>query len=214
MSSRFELPLLPISAALIVLISLSLVRQRFWAVPVVVLGFVAGNATFTEVWSAIRERQQMAALGATLQNYVSSKDGYTVAAVVLPERRLGPRRPYELTVRLAATWPPELRRKFWAYRFGGIPGLSPDDSYRSDLEAEAVFGSRGTCKPPREIKMNIRHVTRDGPLTQLIWVQPQTDGSVSVEPYCIKDAHEHQVVRKEGQVGSDDIEAPANTRGN
>ena len=63
MSSRFELPLLPITAALIVLISLSLVRRRFWAVPILLLGFVAGNATFTEVWSAIRERQQMSALG-------------------------------------------------------------------------------------------------------------------------------------------------------
>ena len=54
MSSRFEIPLLPITAALIVLISLSLVRRRFWAVPILLLGFVAGNATFTEVWSAIR----------------------------------------------------------------------------------------------------------------------------------------------------------------
>ena len=121
MSSRFELPLLPITAALIVLISLSLVRRRFWAVPILLLGFVAGNATFTEVWSAIRERQQMSALGAALQAHVSSKDGYTVAAVALPERSLGPRRPYELTARLAATWPPELRRKFWAFRFGGVP---------------------------------------------------------------------------------------------
>ena len=76
MQSRFELPLLPITAALIVLISLSLVRRRFWAVPILLLGFVAGNATFTEVWSAIRERQQMSALGVALQAHVASKDGY------------------------------------------------------------------------------------------------------------------------------------------
>jgi hypothetical protein len=181
MSSRFELPLLPITAALIVLIGLSLVRQRFWAVPILLLGFVAGNATFTEVWSAIRERQQMSALGLALQAHVSPKDGITVAAVVLPERSLGPRRPYELTVRLAATWPPELRRKFWAFRFGGIPPI-----YRVDTEAEEIFGSRGDCKPLREFKWAVRFVTRDGPLSQLIWVKPQTDGSISVEPYCIK----------------------------
>jgi hypothetical protein len=181
MSSRFELPLLPITAALIVLISLSLVRRRLWAVPILLLGFVAGNATLTEVWSAVGERQQIAAIGVALRDHVSSKDGYTVAAVVLPERSLGPRRPYELTVRLAATWPQELRGKFFAFRFGGFP-----PKWRADLEAEALYGSRGDCKPPREINMRIRNVTRDGPLDQLIWVRPQTDGSISVEPFCIR----------------------------
>jgi hypothetical protein len=188
MSSRFELPLLPITAALMVLVSLSLVRQRFWAVPILLFGFVAGNAAFTEVWSAIRERQQMSDLGAALQAHVSAKDGITVAAVVLPERSLGPRRPYELTVRLAAAWPAELRRRFWAFRFGGVAPI-----YRPDTEAEENFGSRGACKPPREFKWGpVRHVTRDGPLSQLIWVKPQSDEPISIEPYCIKDQSEHQ----------------------
>jgi hypothetical protein len=147
MSSRFELPLLPITVALIVLISLNLVRRRFWAVPILLFGFVAGNATLTEVWSAIRERQEMSAIGAALQPYVSSKEGYTVAAVVLPERSLGPWRPYEVAARLAATWPPKLRRRLWAFRFGGLPPI-----YRPDTEAESIFGSRGDCTPPREFK--------------------------------------------------------------
>jgi hypothetical protein len=181
MSSRFELPLLPITAALILVGNLSLVRQRFWAVPILLFGLVAGNATFTEVWSAIHERQEMSAIGAALQPYVASKDGYTVAAVVLPERSLGPRRDYELTARLAASWPPELRRRFWAYRFGGIHPF-----YRPSYEAEAVFGSRGDCTPPREFKLEIRHVTREGPLDQLIWVGRKARGSISVEPYCLK----------------------------
>jgi hypothetical protein len=199
MSSRFELPLLPITASLIVLISLSLVRQRFWAVPILVLGFVAGNTTFTEVWSAIRERQEMSALGAALQAHVSPNGGYTVAAVVLPERSLGPRRPYELTVRLAATWPQELRRKFWAFRFGGVPPISSSIyRYRADLEAEAIFGPRGDCKPPREFKWRVRLVGPDGALKQLIWVKPQTDGFISVEPYCIRDQNEHQILHQQG----------------
>jgi hypothetical protein len=180
MSSRFELPLLPITIALIVLISLSLVRRRFWAVPILLFGFVAGNATCTEVWSAIRERQEMSAIGAALQPYVSSKEGYTVATVVLPGRSLGPRRDYEVTARLAATWPPELRRRFWAFRFGGLPPI-----HRPEFEAEVIFGSRGDCKPPREFKSEVRHVTRDGPLDQLIWVSRKSDGSISVEPYCM-----------------------------
>jgi hypothetical protein len=187
MSSRFELPLLPITVALIMLISLSLVRRRLWAVPILLFGFVAGNATFTEVWSAIRERQEMSALGATLQPYVASKDGYTVAAVVLPERSLGPRRDYEIVARLAATWPSELRQRFWAFRFGGIRPF-----YRPEYEAEAKFGSRGDCTPPREFKFEVRHVTREGPLDQLIWVSRNSDGSISVEPYCIEDRNERQ----------------------
>jgi hypothetical protein len=206
MSSRFELPLLPITASLIVLVSLSLVRQRFWAVPILLLGFVAGNTTFTEVWSAIRERQEMSALGAALQAHVSPNGGYTVAAVVLPERSLGPRRPYELTVRLTATWPQELRRKFWAFRFGGVPPIfSSIYKYRADLEAEAIFGTRGDCKPPREFKWRVRLVGPDGPLNQLIWVKPQTDGFISVEPYCMKDQNEHQILH---QQGSTEIDQP------
>jgi hypothetical protein len=191
--SRYELPLLPITASLIVFISLSLVRQRFWAVPILLLGFVAGNVTFTEVWSAIRERQQISVLGVALQPHVSSKDGITVAAIALPERSLGPRRPYELTVRLAAAWPAELRRKFWAFRFGGGP-----PNYGLFMEAESIFGSRGDCKPLRKFKWSQRHVTRDGPLDQLIWVRPQTDGSISVEPYCIKDQNDHQILHQQG----------------
>ena len=144
MSSRFELPLLPLTVALIVLISLSLVRRRFWVVPILLFGFVAGHATFTEVRSAVRERREMSAIGAALQPYVSSTDGYTVAAVVLPERSLGPRRPYELAARLTATWPPELRNRFWAFRFGGVAPY-----YRPDTEAEAALG-RGVVVRPHE----------------------------------------------------------------
>jgi hypothetical protein len=181
MSSRFELPLLPVTVALIVLISLSLVRPRFWVVPILLFGFVAGNATFTEVWSAVRERQEMSELGAALQPYVAAKDGYTVAAVVLPERSLGPRRDYELTARLAATWPPELRRRFWAFRFGGLRPF-----VRADYEAEAIFGSRGDCTAPRRFNEDIRHVTRKGPLDQLLWVSRTSHREISIEPYCLE----------------------------
>jgi hypothetical protein len=160
-----------------------LIRQSLWAVPILLFGFAAGNTAFTEAWSAIRERQETAALGAALQAHISRKGGYTVAAVALPERSLGPRRPYELTARLAATWPPELRRNFWAFRSGGGPPM-----YQVDQEAEGIFGSRGNCKPPREFKWGVRFVTREGPLDQLIWIAPQPDGSISVEPYCIKDS--------------------------
>ena len=204
MSSRFELPLLPITAALIVLISLSLVRRRFWAVPILLFGFVAGNATFTEVQSAIRERQEMSAMGAALQPSVASKDGITVAAVLLPERSsLGPRRPYEVTARLAATWPPELQRRLLAFRFGGI---RPFNHQRGDTEAEAMLGSRVGCTPAREIQWVDRQFAREGPVDQVLWIGRKSDGrfsqysegSISVEPYCLKGQNEHPLLPRPG----------------
>jgi hypothetical protein len=192
MSSKFELSLLPVTVTVLTVTSLTLVRQRFWAVPILLFGFVAGNTTFMEVWTAIRERQQMSAIGAAILHHVAP-EGYTVAAVVLPERSLGPRRDYELTARLSVTWPPEVRRRFWAYRFGGLPPI-----YRPDTEAEAIFGSRGDCKRPREFKRSIRHLTREGPLNQLLWIKPETDGSISVEPYCIQDGNEGRAVPRPG----------------
>ena len=139
-------------------------------------------------------------MGVALQPYVASKDGYTVAAVVLPERSLGPRRDYEVAARLAATWPPELRRRFWAFRFGGIRPF-----YRPEFEAEQFFGSRGACKPLQEFKLRVRHVTREGPLDQLIWVSRKSGGSISVEPYCIEGRNERQVLP---QPGSPKVELP------
>jgi hypothetical protein len=196
--SRFELPFIPITASLIVLISLILFRRRFLAVPILLLGFIAGNATFSEMWSAISERQQMSAFGLALEPHVAAKEGITVAVVVLPERTLGPRRDYELTARLAATWPQELRRRFWAYRLGGGP-----PGYALFNEAESIFGPRENCKLPRGFKWSLRGVTRQGPLDQLIRVKPETDGSISIEPYCIRDQNEHQILHQQRSGGID-----------
>jgi hypothetical protein len=179
MSSRFGLPVLPILAALIFFISITLVRSRFWAVAVLVLGFAAGNAAFSDAWFAVRERSMMSALGDALQPYVSSGPGYTVAVIPLPERSLGPRRQWELTARVAANWPSALRQKFWAYRFGG--GLP----LYSDEEAGRVFGPRGSCRRPQEIDREVRLVVRRGHLDRLLWAEPHSDGSISIEPYCI-----------------------------
>ncbi|HEV8724363.1 MAG TPA: hypothetical protein VGW77_27410 [Candidatus Binatia bacterium] len=181
MSSRFGLPVLPLAAALIVFASVALVRARFWAVPVLLLGFAAGHAAFSDAWSAVQERRMMSALGEALQPYVSSGPGYTVAVIPLPERSLGPRRQWELTARVAANWPAALRQRFWAYRFGG--GLP----LYSDEEAGRVFGPRGSCRRPQEIDREVRLVVRRGHLDRLLWAEPHSDGSISIEPYCIRE---------------------------
>jgi hypothetical protein len=179
-SSRFELPLLPVTACLIVLFAVRLVRPQFWPIPVFMIGLVAGNASLAEAWSAIGERQQLKRMGSAISPYVSPSDGYTVAAVAMPDRRFGPRRPYELVARLTADWPPELRQRFWAYRYDGAPS-----GYQQEQEAHAIFGSRGSCVPPGEVTWELRLLKRTGPLHNLIWVAESSGGATVVEPYCI-----------------------------
>ena len=189
MSSRFGLPVLPLVAALIVFASVTLIRPRFWAAPVLVLGFAAGHAAFSDTWSAVRERRMMSHLGEALQSYVSSAPGYTVAIIPLPERSLGPRRQWELTARVAANWPSELRERFWAYRFGGGLPLYADE------EAGSVFGPRGSCRRPEEIDREVRLVVRRGHLDRLLWAEPHSDGSISIEPYCITEREQNRIGR-------------------
>jgi len=38
-------------------------------------------------------------------------------------------------------------------------------------------------------KRDVRRLTRHGPLAKPLWVGPQTDGSISIEPYCIRIAY-------------------------
>lgn len=180
MSSRFGLPVLPITAALMGLIGIGLVRERFGAIPIIILGFAAGHATLTEVWSAVQERTAMTMVGNALQAHMSSADGYTVAVIAVPARPLGPQHAWELTARLAATWPAELRDKFWAYR---------------EARAVSSFGTRGECRRPSEIDVAIRMsptlhrgVTRKGRLDRLLWVGRRRDGTPAIEPYCLRDS--------------------------
>jgi hypothetical protein len=178
MSSRFGLPVLPITAALMVLIGIGLVRERFGAILIIIVGFAAGNATLTAVWSAVQERTAMTIVGNALQAHMSSSDGYTVAVIAAPDRTLGPQHPWELTARLAATWPSEVRDKFWAYR---------------EDQAARIFGTRGDCRRPSEINVTIsmgptfhRLVTRKGQLDHLLWVARRPDGTPAIEPYCLR----------------------------
>jgi hypothetical protein len=78
-------------------------------------------------------------------------------------------------------WPEELRKKFWAYRYGGTPRKFP----RLMDDASEVFGARGQCQPPAEIDLGVREIERKGPLERLLWVELLPNGSISIEPYCI-----------------------------
>ena len=161
-------------------IGIGMVRGRFRAIPIIIFGFAAGNATLTDVWSAVRERTAMTLVGNALHAHLSSPDGYTVAVIAAPDRTLGPQQSWELTARLAATWPSEARDKFWAYR---------------EDRAARIFGTRGDCRRPPEIDVTIRMgptfhrlVTRKGRLDRLLWVGRRPDGTPAIEPYWLRDS--------------------------
>lgn len=181
-TSRFGMAVLPIIAMILVLIVLSLVRQRFWAIPVLLFGFVAGDTAFIEGWNFIQERQEMALMGDAVRPHLSDHGGTTVAVIATPVRKFGPPRQWELTARLSADWPSSQREKFWAFRYGGNPPLIYTE------EASLLFGTRAECKIPKEANFGVRLVQRKGPLDRFLWVERRSDGTIAVEPFCLKDA--------------------------
>ncbi|HXG04261.1 MAG TPA: hypothetical protein VNO23_12715, partial [Candidatus Binatia bacterium] len=119
MATRYALPVVPVAAALVVLLAIAVVRPRFRVLPVALIGLAAGATAVGDAWDAVRERTWLDRLGRALRPHVTAEGGLTVAVVALPERTLGPRRQWELTARLAHAWPAEQRARFWAYRAGG-----------------------------------------------------------------------------------------------
>ena len=181
-TSRFGMAVLPIIAILLVLIVLSLVRQRFWAIPVLLFGFAAGETAFIEGWHFIQERQEMALMGVAVRPHLSDQGGITVAVIATSARKFGPPRQWELTARLSADWPPSQREKFWAFRYGGNPPLFYTE------EASLLFGTRAECRIPKEANFGVRLIERKGPLDRFLWVERRPDGTIAVEPFCLKDA--------------------------
>jgi hypothetical protein len=182
-TSRFGMPVLPIIAMLLVLIVLSLVRQRLWAIPVFLFGFAAGDTAFSEGWHFVQERQDMAVMGEAVRPHLSDQGGVTVAVIATPTRKFGPPRQWELTARLSADWPPAQREKFWAFRYGGNPPLT----FYTE-EASLLFGTRAECKIPKEADFGTRLIQRKGPLDRFLWVERRPDETIAVEPFCLKDA--------------------------
>jgi hypothetical protein len=187
MDSRFALPVLPILAALLVRGLVGLVQPRYWAVPVLLLGFAAGSAGFSDAWSEIRERRTLEAVGAALRPHVAPSDGLSVAIVSLPERRLGFRSEWELAARIGASWPDALRSRFWAF-----------DAVSRAVAARALFGTRGACRDPGEVNIQVaRFVERRGHVRRVLWVEPERHAPIAkvlageievrIERYCVEE---------------------------
>jgi hypothetical protein len=178
-TARFGLGALPIAMMLLVAVSLHFIRRRWWVAPVFLLGTMAGYVAIDESTQFIHERTEMMEMSEAIRPHVSDQDGLTVAVIGTPTRKFGPVRQWELTARLAADWPPEVRKKFWAVRYGGNPPLT---FYVE--EASLIFGARGTCTAPKEIDFGTRLIQRKGELDRLLWVERLPNGRISIEPYC------------------------------
>jgi hypothetical protein len=69
-----------------------------------------------------------------------------------------------------------------------------------------MLGSRVGCTPAREIQWVDRQFAREGPLDQVLWIGRKSDGrfsqysegSISVEPYCLKGQNEHPLLPRPG----------------
>jgi hypothetical protein len=178
-TARFGLASLPLIAIVLVGGLLHLTQPRLWAVPVAFLGLAAGQAAFSESWHFAQEKAEMAQLGPALQPYLSKGDGLTVAVISTPARKFGPPRQWELTARIASSWPEAMRERFWAVRYGGNPPLT---LYVDD--AGLIFGARGKCMAPNVVDFGTRLIKRTGKLDRLLWVERLPNGEISVEPYC------------------------------
>lgn len=178
LTARFALPVLPVLAALLVRAVERLAPRRAWPAVVVLGALFVGAGTVGEVAAAVAERREVAAAGGALEPLVRAEPDLTVAVVEQPERALGPRRQWELVVRLARPWPGTLRRQLWAYRMGGGPPLY----YRE--EATRVLGGRNRCRPPRRLHTGVRLVRREGRVGQLLWMAPGRVGGPAIESYC------------------------------
>lgn len=182
-TARFGTALLPVMAMVLLLTGLSLVRRRLWFILVLLLGGAAGDIAFSEGLRVIRDRQEMAAMGAAVRPHVSDQGGLTVAVVSMPWRKFGPARQWELAARLSADWPVAQREKFWAFRYGGNPPLT----FYTE-EASLLFGTRGECRIPKEGDFGGRLVERKGPIDRFLWIERRPDGTIAVEPFCLKEA--------------------------
>lgn len=161
--SRFLIPAMPVSAALTVLIALTIVRLRLVWVPVALLGLVGGYAAVTQVSSAIHQRDFAVSIGTALRPLVTANGNYTVAVLSINGMD------YELTARATSNWALEFERKVWIY------------DYDAGVRA---YGARTNCPSDLQIHKHLRLLSREGPLDHLLWIEIRGEKIVSIEPYC------------------------------
>lgn len=163
--SRVRVPVLPIAVALTMYLCLKLVSTSKRTTAVALLGAMMGYATWTTIYTNLRETKIVDALSSVLKPYVESQTrGITVA--VIPLTRLQ----NELNAHVTAKWPADLERRFWMF----------------NAETAAVrLGSRGACNARMTVDEHIRPVIRTGRVSQVLWVEVRRERAPVIHPYCL-----------------------------
>lgn len=166
-STRFCFAAAPIAAIMLVG-----VLQSFSRRPVLIsalVAFIAGHATFADVYSQYRNQQIIHTLAGVLKPYVASNSDFTVA--VLPAYYA---RAYEMTEKVSAKWPSTLSRRLWLMSREEIP-----------LYLHRLPERSGACSSMQRITYDNMGIRRVGKIGQMLWIEPQKDGEFNVESYCV-----------------------------
>jgi hypothetical protein len=168
-STRFCVPAIPLAACVTVWVISSAFRERWWWLPAVLIGLMCGHAAFRMSYTEFRNERIYPALGRALEPYVRESEGITIA--VLPDHY---GREYTVVVKIARDWQPAVRAKLWALWDGRVGTYFKQRADRSS-----------TCALNRSMSMKGSGIVREGPISQMLWVVPQADGQLYIEPYCV-----------------------------
>ena len=161
--SRFRIPIMPVAAAATVAFTLYVVRPSLRWVPVVLLGFISGYASWMSTYTAIERSRAISSIQGALKSYVAQTGGYTVA--VVPFKRFET----ELTANITSTWPMNLEKKLWVI---------------AEDPAQIQFGDRSNCNPSPALDVNVRGLARAGKIDQILWIEVPPGKPVLIQPYC------------------------------
>ncbi len=164
--SRFQIPILPIAAALTVAILLAVVRPELHRLAGAFVGLLVGLAVVQESAAAVRQRQTMAAVGEALRPIVASREGVTLA--VLSDDGWLCHTAQVCTGMVTKDWPTELGRRVWVETAG---------------EAAASMGTRAACRAPVLVGLEERGFERGGADRRAVWVEIQGQRAAA-EPFC------------------------------
>ncbi len=165
--TRFQIPILPIAAALTVALALAVVRPKLHRLAAGFVGLLVGLAVVQESAAAIRQRQTMAAVGEALRPIVEAREGVTLA-VLSDDGRLC-HTAQVCTGMATSDWPVDLGRRVWVETAG---------------EAAASIGSRAACRGPVLVGLEERGFERGAPDRRVVWVEVQGQRA-SAEPFCV-----------------------------
>ncbi len=165
--SRFQIPILPIAAALTVVVLLTLARPEYHRLGAGLVGLLVGLAVVQESAAAVRQRQTMAAVGAALRPIVAEREGVTLA--VLSDDGWLCHTAQVCTGMATSGWPVELGRRVWVETAG---------------EAASSIGSRAACREPVLVGLEERGFERGAPDRRVVWVEVRGQ-RVSAEPFCV-----------------------------